>query len=145
MPPPIMSKPSKAAHMAIVFVTVGALLMVWSGVWYAWMANHKPPESDAPHSDAPMYICYGIFLSGLTLFIIGFALGRIGRAGRRAELPPEVSTTSTAQPAVSSQPVQSAAAGQAAIPGQPVIPGQPATAVQNGAPVAGVAPTARVR
>jgi hypothetical protein len=144
--PPIMSKPSKAAHMAILFVTAGALLMVWSGVWYAWMMHQSPPDPNQPHNDGWLYVCYAIFLSGLTLFIIGFALGRIGRAGRRAELPPEVSPTSTAQPAVASQPVvQSTALGQAVAPGQPVIPGQPVTAVQPGAPVASVAPTARLR
>jgi hypothetical protein len=138
--PPIMSKPSKAAHMAIIYVTAGALLMVWSGVWYAWMLHQAPPDSGQPHHDGWFYICYAIFFSGLTLFVIGFALGRIGRAGRRAELPPEVTTTHTAQPAVASQPVT-----QSAAPGQPVIPGQPATAVQPGAPVAQVAPTATLR
>ncbi len=137
--PPIMSKPSKAAHMAIVYVTFGALLMVWSGVWYAWML-HQAPADGGTHRDGWSYLCYAIFLSGLTLFIIGFALGRIGRAGRRAELPPEVSTTYTAQPAVAAQPVAPFAA-----PGQPVIPGQPAMAVQPGAPVASVAPTAQLR
>jgi hypothetical protein len=85
--PPIMSKPSKAAHMAILFVTVGALLMVWSGVWYAWMLHQMPPDASQPHKDGWLYLCYAIFLSGLVLFIIGFLLGRIGRAGRRAELP----------------------------------------------------------
>jgi hypothetical protein len=143
--PPIMSKPSKAAHMAIVYVTVGALLMVWSGVWYAWMLHQSPPDAET-HRDGWFYVCYAIFFSGLTLFIIGFALGRIGRAGRRAELPPEVAATNTAQPAVASQPVvQAAAPGQPVVPGQPVITGQPATAVQPGAPVASVAPTARLR
>ena len=112
--PPIMSKPSKAAHMAIIYVTAGAFLMVWSGVWYAWMLHQAPPDSGQPHRDGWFYICYAIFFTGLTLFVIGFALGRIGRAGRRAELPPEVATTHTAQPAVASQPVvQSAAPGQA--------------------------------
>jgi hypothetical protein len=109
------------------------------------MLHQAPPDAES-HRDGWFYLCYAIFFSGLTLFIIGFALGRIGRAGRRAELPPEVSTTSTAQPAVTSQPVvQSAAPGQAVVPGQPVIPGQPVTAVPPGAPVASVAPTARLR
>jgi len=131
--PPIMSKPSKAAHMAIVYVTVGALLMVWSGVWYAWMLHQAPPDAET-HRDGWFYLCYAIFFSGLTLFIIGFALGRIGRSGRRAELPPEVSTTYTAQPAVVAQPVV-----------QSVVPAQPMTAVQPAAPVANVAPIAPLR
>ncbi len=145
--PPIMSKPSKAAHMAIAFVTIGALTMVNTAIVYSYIINHRPPaDSGQPSPDGSLYWCYAFFFSGLTLFIIGFALGRIGRAGRRAELPPEVSTTSTAQPAVASQPVvQPTALGQAVVPGQPVIPGHPATAVQPGAPVARVAPTAPIR
>ena len=91
MAPPILSKPSKAAHMAIFYVTIGALLMVWSAVWYAWMIHKGSPDAGQPSSDGYMYLCYAIFFSGLTLFIIGLALGRIGRAARHAEMPPEVS------------------------------------------------------
>ena len=109
------------------------------------MYFHQTPDVE-PHRAAWMYVCGAIFCCALAVFIIGFALGRIGRAGRRAELPPEVSTTYTAQPAVAAQPlVQPAVLGQAVMPGQPVIAGQPATAVQAGAPVAGVAPTAPLR
>ncbi len=81
MPPPVMSKPSKAAHMAIAYVTLGALLMVWSAIWYCWMLNHQAP-ADQPHNDAPFYWCAVVFFTGLTVFVIGLALGRIGRAGR---------------------------------------------------------------
>ena len=143
--PPIMSKPSKAAHMAIIYVTVGALVMICSAFWYAWMYYHQTPDGD-PHRDGWMYVCGAVFCCALAVFIIGFALGRIGRAGRRAELPPEVSTTYTAQPAVAAQPVvQAAVPGQALMQGQPVIPGQLAAAVQPSAPVASVAPTAPLR
>jgi len=146
MVPPILSKPSKAAHMAILYVTIGALLMVWSGVWYAWMIHTTAPDPNQPHNDGYLYLCYAIFFSALTVFIIGFALGRIGRAGRTAEMPPETSGAQTAQPAVTAQPA--AVNGQVVAPGQPVIPGQPPAAVQPVAavaPVANTAPTARVR
>jgi hypothetical protein len=148
--PPILSKPSKAAHLAIGFVTLGSLLMVWSTIWCIWMYNHHTP-TDAGQSpgDAPYYWCAVVFFSGLTLFVIGFALGNIGRNARKAEMPPESSGAPTAQPAVTSQPMV-AANGQAAVAGQPVIPGQPTAAVQAVpgvapvAPVASAAPTARV-
>ena len=143
MAPPILSKPSKAAHMAILYVTIGALLMVWSGVWYAWMMHTTAPDPNQPHNDGYLYLCYAIFFSGLTLFVIGFALGRIGRAGRTAEMPPESSGVQTAQPAVTSPPAQPAAMNN-----PPVIPGQPPAAVQPVAavsPVANTAPTARLR
>ena len=146
MPPPILSKPSKAAHMAILYVTLGALLMVWSGVWYAWMLHEGAPDAGQPHSDGYMYLCYAIFLSGLVLFILGLALGRIGRAARHAEMPPETSGAPIAQPAVTGQPIaQPAVRGQAVVAGQPVIPGQAPAAVQPVAPVANTAPTAPVR
>ena len=61
MPPPVMSKPSKAAHMAIAYVTLGSLLMVWSAIWYFWMVNHQAP-ADQPHNDAPFYWCAGHLL-----------------------------------------------------------------------------------
>jgi hypothetical protein len=135
--PPLMTKPSRAAHMAIIYVTIGALLMVWCAVWYAWMVHQGPAGDGQPSKDGWFYVCYAVFFTGLTLFVIGFALGRIGRAGRRAELPPEVSTTHTAQPAITSQPVVPPVA-----PAPAVVPGQPAIAVQSAAPVARVPPTA---
>ncbi len=144
MPPPVMSKPSKAAHMAIAYVTLGSLLMVWSAIWYFWMVNHQAP-ADQPHNDAPFYWCAVIFFTGLTVFVIGLALGRIGRAGRRAELPPDVPLGErTAQPAVTAPPVvqPTATNGQMVMPNQVAIPGQPVAAVPPTAAVAPVAPTA---
>ena len=143
--PPILSKPSKAAHMAIIYVTVGALLMVWSGIWYVWMINNQ--SADQPHN-AYYYWCAVVFFSGLTVFIIGLALGRIGRAARRAEMPPEVSPGEhTAQPAVAATAAapQMMPNGQAFVPGQVGVPGQPIVMQQPGGAVQPVAPTARVR
>jgi hypothetical protein len=138
MSPPILSKPSKAATLAIAFVTIGALIMVSCTVWYVWMVNHQPADAGGTHSDAPFYWCALFFFNGLTVFVIGLAIGRIGRSARRAELPPEVSPNQpTAQPAVASPILQPTAAN-----GQAVYPGQPVAAVP---PVAPTAPTAQVR
>ncbi len=143
MAPPILSKPSKAAQMAIAFVTLGALVMVNTAMFYIYTINHPPADG---HNDSSLYWCYSFFFSGMTLFVIGLLLGRIGRSGRKAEMPPETSGVPTGQPAVTSQPM--AVNNQAVVPGQPVIPGQPPAAVQPVAtvpPVANTAPTARVR
>jgi hypothetical protein len=78
-----MTKPSAEAKIAILFVTIGALVLVWSGVWYAYQFNHAP---DTPASER--YICYGSILSGAVLLVIGLALGRIARSARQAEMPP---------------------------------------------------------
>lgn len=136
---PIMSKPSKAALLAITFVTLGALIMVNTAIYYLYASNHQP----AP-GDSYSYWCASFFFSGLTLFVIGFGLGRIGRSARRAELPPEVSASEvTAQPAVTAPPAQ-ALNGQV-VPGQVVVPGQPTAPVATVSPIAATSPVAVVR
>ncbi|HVS35765.1 MAG TPA: hypothetical protein VMS17_09290 [Gemmataceae bacterium] len=149
MSPPILSKPSRAAHLAIAFITIGSLIMVSCAVWYVWMINHLPTDAAGTHNDAPFYWCALFFFNGLTLFLIGLAVGSIGRAARKAELPPEVPPGEmTAQPAVTAPAPQAAAPySPAARPGQVAIPGQPlATTVNPTVPtVAPTAPTARVR
>ena len=47
---PILSKPSSAAPASIFYITIGALLTVWSGIWYWYLWNH-PPESDVVLGD----------------------------------------------------------------------------------------------
>ena len=73
--------------MAIVYITIGAIMDVWSGLWYFYMHRHEPG------ADGPYFWCYGFFLTGLTLIIIGLALGRIARAARHDEAPPDVRPT----------------------------------------------------
>ncbi|MFL5244234.1 MAG: hypothetical protein ACJ8FY_19185 [Gemmataceae bacterium] len=82
----ILSKPSASAHMAVIYITVGALTDVWSAIWYAYLSNYPPG------SNATWYWCYGFLLTGLVLVVIGLAIGRIGRSARNAELPPEEAT-----------------------------------------------------
>ena len=142
MAPPILSKPSKAATPGHRFRH--DRLLAYGLERDLVRLDVQPPARRKPvrrTSDAPFYWCAIVFFSGLTLFVIGFALGSIGRAARRAEMPPEVSARPpTAQPAVTRRPVQ---------PNSPaVVLGQPPVAVQPVAkvpPVATTAPTARVR
>jgi hypothetical protein len=81
---PLMSKPSEEAKIAILFVTAGALTLVWSGVWMLFLHDHAPETAPWQH-----YVCYGCLASGLVVLVIGLALGRIARAARQAEMPPE--------------------------------------------------------
>jgi hypothetical protein len=85
----ILTKPSAEARVALVYITGGALLGVWSSVWYLYM-RESPPESAVPY-----YFCAGFLLTGLILIAIGFGVGHIGRAARRAELPPPEVTPNT--------------------------------------------------
>ncbi len=82
MPTPL-SKPSSVVPMALVFVTIGALLTVWGLVWMAYLFNN-PPERDVIN-----YIDYFVLSTGIVLLVIGSVAGRIGRAAREVEMPPK--------------------------------------------------------
>src|SRR5437763_1847737 len=85
---PLMSKPSEEAKIAILFVTVGALALVWSCVWLLYQYDHAAETPPWQH-----YVCYGSLASGVVVLVIGLALGRIARAARQAEMPPEEITS----------------------------------------------------
>src|SRR5262249_56872712 len=93
MPEP--AKPSIAARLAILYITIGALMVVWTVIYYFFYLNHGTPEGD--HR---LFWCIGFFFTGLTLMVIGFTLGRIGQAARHADLPPDavINPATTAAP-----------------------------------------------
>jgi hypothetical protein len=78
-----VSKPSSLTHSTLLYVTVGALIVVWSGVWYFYLLHHAPTHA------SQWYGCYGLLLTGFVLVVIGLLVGPIGRSAREAELPPE--------------------------------------------------------
>jgi hypothetical protein len=111
-------KTSGSARMAVVYITLGALIDVWSAIWYVYLTRHDPGR------ETPFFWCYGFLASGLVLLIIGLALGRIGRSARHADLPPDSPPPQPAPP----RPVVAA----------PVYPAPPAVPVMPpGTPVAG--------
>jgi len=90
---PILSKPSSAAPTSIFYITLGALVTVWSVIWYVYLRNN------ATSNQVVHYLCYGFLGTGLVLLGIGLALGPLSRMARHAELPPtEVSPQATSQP-----------------------------------------------
>ncbi len=141
--PPILSKPSSAARTAVMYITLGALMVVWTVVWYLYLNRHGG-------SDVAYFTDYGFFFTGVVLIVIGVTLGRIGRSARHAELPPEVKPQErTAEPAVTAPQPQPAPAPALPpgyfVPPQQMMPAAPqqVTPVQGGAavpPVAQVAP-----
>jgi hypothetical protein len=115
------TKTSGSAFMAVMYVTVGAIMCVWSGLWYWFQQRHQSG------SDNSYFWCYGFFLTGLALLIIGLALGRIGRQARHAEAPPDATPTN-APPPVATAP---APVAMPSVPMQaPVAPVAPRTAAQ---------------
>jgi RsiW-degrading membrane proteinase PrsW (M82 family) len=93
--PPILSKPSSAAPTSLVFITLGALLVVWSGLWYFYLQNNPPSHQFVHYLDA------GFLLSGIVFLMIGIFLGPMARFARQAELPPSEVT-----PAVSDREIE---------------------------------------
>lgn len=70
-----------AARTALIYVTVGALTVIWTAIWYVYLSNN-PPETHAVY-----YWCTGLLATGLTLVLIGFGLGRIARSAQHVDLP----------------------------------------------------------
>lgn len=72
---------SPAARTALVYVTAGALIIVWTLVWWLWMRNH-PPEGAGPY-----YLLGGLLATGVVVLVIGLGVGRLGSAARDADNP----------------------------------------------------------
>jgi len=80
----MLSSPAFGPRTAIIYVTVGALMDVWTAVWYFVYIRGRT----TPVSPNEWFWLSGLFLTGFTLMAIGMLLGPIGRSARRAELPP---------------------------------------------------------
>jgi hypothetical protein len=134
---PGLSKTPASARTAVAYVTVGALVDVWTVIYWTYLRRH--PEG---HEDATYYWVYGFFFTGLVLFAIGLTLGRIARAARHAELPPEpVRTLTIDSPVVATLASTVPAAPPNAtpvpttVPVKPVAVAMPVTSQQGGFPV----------
>jgi hypothetical protein len=127
----VLSYPSFGPRTAIWYVTVGLLVDVWTAVWY--FAFGRPAGESL--SNTTCFWLAGFFLTGLSLIGIGLFLGRLGRAARRAELPPEdamaleghIQQTAAANPSpvVASQPVNPATPVMPAVTVPAAVPSVP--------------------
>jgi hypothetical protein len=88
----MLTKPSAAAKMALAYITIGSLMVVWTGVTFVYLYRNPSPQPEFTY-----YFCTALLLTGFTLLVIGLGLGRIGRAARKAELPPPEVTPTVAQ------------------------------------------------
>ena len=113
------TKASGSARLAVIYITVGTIMDVWSVLWYIWMARHST------QTDGPYFWCYGFFLTGLALIIIGLAVGRIGRAAQHAEAPADVSDPKAPPVQTVAQPMIQPAAPPAPPRAEPAAPAPP--------------------
>jgi hypothetical protein len=121
---PLLSKPSFGPRTSIIYITIGSLIDVWTAVWYFTYARNQ--EGNITR-DTWFWLA-GLFLTGLTLIVIGVLIGEIGRKARKAEMPPPEAQNQEAT-------IQETAA---ATP-HPVMPGG-MPAVMGGMPMTNAAP-----
>ena len=92
--PQTVRRPSRGAKYAIYYLTVGALIMIWSAVWFYYLMHHEYPAGDGRY-----YLCTGLMLSGAAVFLIGSAIGWIGRETKQADVPVATVATPATAPA----------------------------------------------
>ncbi|HEY7153499.1 MAG TPA: hypothetical protein VH575_06035 [Gemmataceae bacterium] len=118
------TKTSGSARTAVLYITLGAILDVWTITWFFWMIHH------GTSTDTPYFWCYGLFFTGLVLIVIGLTVGHIGRVAQKAEEPANISDNKAAQPPISAPPQLQ----------QPLVPPAVQTNASLGAAAAPVAP-----
>ncbi len=89
--PPILSKPSSSAPTSLFYITVGALMTVWSAIWYFYLSR------SGSENQVVYFLCTGFLVTGLVLLSIGFLIGPLSRHARKAELPPTEAMGTVAQ------------------------------------------------
>src|SRR3954463_1645521 len=108
----MLSNPAFGPRLAVAYVTIGALIDVWTGVWY-----YSYVQGGGLSNNAWFWVT-GFFLTGLTLMVLGLLIGPLGQHARKSELPPDEAKRPEAQ-------IQ----GTAAATPNPVVQGQPGTPV----------------
>jgi len=92
----LLSKPSFAPGTAVIYITVGALLNVWTAIYYFAFAGTFHP--DTVHTT--MFWLMGFFATGVILMVIGFALGPISRSAEQAAPAAIVDPAPAVQPVI---------------------------------------------
>lgn len=75
---PITTLPSRMPGTSLAYITIGAIMAVLAGTSYFFF------EGNAFIG----YVRTSFLTLGVVLIIIGFTVGHIGRAARKAEVPP---------------------------------------------------------
>ena len=75
------SKQASSATTSLIYLTLGGLIDVWAIVYFFYLRNHGG-------TDIAFLYVYGFIFTGVVLFLIGLAVGRIGHSARSAEVAP---------------------------------------------------------
>ena len=75
------TKQASSAKTSLIYLTVGALAVVWTVVYYMYLNRTGA-------SDMAYLWVYGFFATGVVLIAIGLMVGFIGRAAMAAEVAP---------------------------------------------------------
>lgn len=128
----ILSHPAFGPRTALMYVTGGLLLDVWTAVYF--FAFVRPA---GPVSNMTWFWLFGLFLTGAVFIALGLLLGPLGRAARQAELPPAEAIQAEAaiqQTAAANPPAVVTPNAVAAVPANAAMPSQPTPAPQPGVP-----------
>ncbi len=121
------SKQASSSKTALAYLTIGALTVVWTVIYYL-----KLNRSGTEANDSAYLWTYGFFFTGLVLIGIGLLVGSIGRSAMRAEVAPtpEVAIVSPAIPRVAATPSAGAGAVAPQVPAGSTVPRAPVRATQ---------------
>ncbi len=89
----LWSSQTQSARMAIVYITAGALIDVWTALYYFLIMRPEHAKNPDASGDSSLFWVAGFFFSGLALLVIGILVGRIGRAAGEAEVAPSAAAT----------------------------------------------------
>jgi len=96
----LIRSPSRSAAGAILYVTIGTLMIIWAGLWYYYFLF---PLSNPPAWQ--QFACVGTILSGVAIVTIGLLFGSIGRDAKAAD---STAGAVTSDPVVTSDAVVTA-------------------------------------
>jgi hypothetical protein len=102
------TKQATSARTSLTYLTIGALIVVWTIIWYVYLNNNGAASNT--------YLwAHGFLATGIVLVAIGLGVGQIGRSAMAAETAPT--------PAVAAAtPVAGAVATPAPVAGSGVQP-----------------------
>ncbi len=83
-PMQVLTKPTAAPGTSLAYLTIGAVMAVLAGTSYFFFNGAGNPVGN--------YVRASFLILGIVLMLIGLFVGHIGRAARKAELPPTDAT-----------------------------------------------------